>query len=50
MLHRLKDRLEELIPTSQRVEIPHASHIMHEDNPDAYNRAVLTFLGRGAAG
>lgn len=43
-LHRLIDRLEELLPNADRVDIPKASHIMHEDNPDAYNRAVLSFL------
>jgi non-heme chloroperoxidase len=43
-LRCLTDRLEELIVDCQRVEIPNASHIMHEDNADAYNRAVLEFL------
>lgn len=43
-LHRLIDRLEELMPNTDRIDIPDASHIMHEDNPDAYNRAVLSFL------
>lgn len=43
-LRRLTDRLEELIDDCQRVEIPNASHIMHEDNANAYNRAVLEFL------
>ena len=42
--HRLLDRLEELLPRTERVEIPGASHIMHEDNPGAYNEAVLSFL------
>ena len=45
-LHRLTDRLEELIPNSQRIDIPNASHIMHEDNASAYNEAVLSFLQR----
>ena len=43
-LHRLTDRLEELIPNTERIDIPHASHIMHEDNAAAYNQAVVTFL------
>jgi len=47
--HRLTDRLEELMPNTERVEIPNASHIMHEDNADAYNQAVLSFL-RGHPG
>lgn len=29
-----------------RVDIPGASHMMHEDNAAAYNRAVLSFLAR----
>lgn len=48
-LHRLTDRLEDLMPNTERVEIPNASHIMHEDNPGAYNQAVLSFL-RGHPG
>ena len=43
-LHRLTDRLEELIPNTKRVDIPNCSHIMHEDNATAYNQAVLSFL------
>jgi len=43
-LHRLTDRLEELMPNTERIDIPEASHIMHEDNPSAYNQAVLSFL------
>jgi pimeloyl-ACP methyl ester carboxylesterase len=44
LFRRLLDRLEELLPDTERVEIPGASHIMHEDNPSAYNVAVLSFL------
>lgn len=44
LFHRLTDRLEELLPHTQRVEIPGASHIMHEDNPAAFNAAVRSFL------
>ena len=47
-LHRLSDRLEELLPNVQRIVVPGASHIMHEENPRAVNDAVLGFLG-GAA-
>jgi pimeloyl-ACP methyl ester carboxylesterase len=43
-LHRLTDRLEELIPNTARAWIPKASHIMHEDNATAFNQAVLSFL------
>lgn len=44
LFHRLADRLAELLPRAERVEIPGASHMMHEDNAAAYNRAVLSFL------
>lgn len=45
-LHRIVDKLEELLPNAERVHIPNASHLMFEDNPDAFNRAVLSFLQR----
>ena len=43
---RLTDRLEELLPRTERVEIPGASHIMHEDNATAYNAAVQSFIDK----
>lgn len=46
LFHRLTDRLEELLPVSERIEIEDASHIMHEDNAFAYNQAVRLFLGK----
>jgi len=45
-LLRLTDRLEELLPLVERIEIPDASHLMHEDNPTAVNKAILDFVGR----
>lgn len=45
-LHRLSDRLEELLPNVRRIEVPGASHIMHEDNPEVVNRAIAEFLRR----
>jgi pimeloyl-ACP methyl ester carboxylesterase len=45
-LLRLTDRLEELLPDFERVEILDASHAMHEDNPQATNAAILDFLRR----
>jgi non-heme chloroperoxidase len=42
-LTRLIDRLEQLLPDSRRVTIGDASHFMHEDNPEAFNREVLDF-------
>ena len=44
VFRRVLDRLEELVPRAERITIPAASHIMHEDNPDAFNAAVLSFL------
>jgi hypothetical protein len=45
-LTRLIDRLEQLLPDSRRVTIGHASHFMHEDNPEAFNQQVLEFWTR----
>jgi pimeloyl-ACP methyl ester carboxylesterase len=46
MFLRLTDRLEELLPIVERVEIPAASHLAHEENASAVNEAVVEFLGR----
>lgn len=46
LFHRIVDRLEELLPRTERTEISDASHIMHEDNAAAYNAAVLSFLSK----
>jgi pimeloyl-ACP methyl ester carboxylesterase len=40
----LLGRLEELLPSVQRVTIPGAAHAMQEDNPEAFHAAVLSFL------
>ena len=45
LLH-LTDVLEELLPDVERIEIPEASHVMHEENPQAVNEAILGFVGR----
>jgi pimeloyl-ACP methyl ester carboxylesterase len=45
-LLRLTDRLEELLPHPERVQISNASHAMHEENPQAVNEAILGFIGR----
>jgi pimeloyl-ACP methyl ester carboxylesterase len=44
LFHRLTDRLEELLPSARRFDVPDASHAMHEDNADAYDGALLSFL------
>jgi pimeloyl-ACP methyl ester carboxylesterase len=49
-LLRLTDRLEELFPIVERIDIPDASHAMHEENPPAVNEAIVEFLGRHRAG
>ncbi len=49
-LLRLTDRLEELLPIVDRVEIPGASHLMHEENACAVNEAILGFLERRRGG
>ena len=46
----LTDKLESLLQDVERVEIPLASHLMHEENPEAFNRAVLDFLRRRDSG
>jgi len=44
VFHRLSDRLEELLPHTKRVQIPDASHIIYEDNTEAFNKEVISFL------
>jgi pimeloyl-ACP methyl ester carboxylesterase len=44
MLVRLTDRLQQLLPNAQRVDIADASHLMHYEQPDALNAAVLEFI------
>jgi pimeloyl-ACP methyl ester carboxylesterase len=48
-LLRLTDRLQQLLPRAERVEIAGASHAMHEENSDAVNEAILGFLARHAS-
>lgn len=45
-LLRLTDRLEELLQVVERVEVPGASHLMHEENAPALNEAIVGFLRR----
>jgi pimeloyl-ACP methyl ester carboxylesterase len=46
---RLIERLMELLPNAECGSIPDASHIMQEDNPNAFNPIVLDFLKRVSA-
>jgi pimeloyl-ACP methyl ester carboxylesterase len=43
---RMTDRLEELLPTAERVEIRDASHVPFLENAVAFNEALLAFLRR----
>jgi pimeloyl-ACP methyl ester carboxylesterase len=45
---RLTDRLQRLLPNTERVEIAGASHGMPEENAKAANEAILGFLARHA--
>ena len=49
LLLRLTERLEELLPNAERIEIVDASHAMQEEQPTAVNAAILGFLARHAA-
>jgi pimeloyl-ACP methyl ester carboxylesterase len=44
LFRHLVRRLGELLPEAEVHTIPDASHIMHEDNPKAFRRAVFSFL------
>lgn len=45
-LYQMTDKLEQCLPNTERAVIPYASHGMHNQNPQAYNKTVLTFLTR----
>jgi pimeloyl-ACP methyl ester carboxylesterase len=45
----LAEGLRERLPRAQRVEIAGASHLLHEDAPEATSAAILAFLARHAA-
>jgi len=46
LLRRLSDRLRELLPTPEFIEIANASHLMQEDNATMVNATILDFLSR----
>ena len=48
-LLRLTDRLQQLLPNVERVDIARASHAMTEENAGATNEAILGFLARHAS-
>jgi non-heme chloroperoxidase len=43
---RIIDRLETCLPNSERIVVARSSHTVPSENPDAYDRAVLTFLAK----
>ena len=45
IMRLLSDRLHRRLPDSDLIEVPDASHLMHEDNADFVNAAILRFLG-----
>ncbi|MGE5221658.1 MAG: alpha/beta fold hydrolase [Omnitrophica WOR_2 bacterium] len=45
-LYQMTDMLEQCLSSAERAVIPHASHGMHNLNPQAYNETVLAFLDR----
>jgi pimeloyl-ACP methyl ester carboxylesterase len=47
-LLRLTDRLQELLPDVERIEIAGASHAMQEENAGAVNEAIRRFLAHQA--
>jgi pimeloyl-ACP methyl ester carboxylesterase len=49
VLLRLTERLEQLLPNAERIEIVDASHAMQEEKPTAVNAAILGFLTRHAS-
>lgn len=48
VFHRLVDRLDELLPNSERAEIAHASHAMQEDNGSDFNKHCIRFLQKAS--
>jgi pimeloyl-ACP methyl ester carboxylesterase len=48
-LLRLTERLDELLPNAERIEIVDASHAMQEEKPSAVNAAIIAFLARHAS-
>jgi pimeloyl-ACP methyl ester carboxylesterase len=44
--YRIIDQLEVCLPNRERIIVAGSSHTVPAENPDAYNQAVLTFLGK----
>jgi pimeloyl-ACP methyl ester carboxylesterase len=48
LFHYLIRDLSRLLPHSMVSEIQGASHLMHEDNPHAFNAAVFSFMTKSS--
>jgi len=46
----LTDLLAGLLPNAEKIVIPDASHLMHEENAPAVNEAIVGFLGQHRLG
>ena len=46
VLHGIIDRIEDLLPNAERIDIQNASHNMFETDPESFNWAVINFLNR----
>jgi pimeloyl-ACP methyl ester carboxylesterase len=46
VFHLVEDQLERCLPNHERVEIAASSHTVPWENPDAYDQAVLAFMGK----
>jgi pimeloyl-ACP methyl ester carboxylesterase len=44
--YRIVDQLEGCLPNRERIVVAGSSHTVPAENPDAYDQAVLTFLGK----
>jgi pimeloyl-ACP methyl ester carboxylesterase len=42
----IMDQLESCLPSRERIVVAGSSHTVPSENPDAYNQAVLAFLGK----
>ncbi|WP_223975803.1 alpha/beta fold hydrolase [Bradyrhizobium sp. RD5-C2] len=44
VFHLVVDQLERCLPNRERVEIPASGHTVPWENPDAYDKVVLSFM------
>lgn len=46
IMHRITAKLQKLMPQAEWTQIQNCSHLMYEDDPEAFNQAVLAFFQR----